>query len=234
MPNEMTQCVDDQLSDNRMIRGDRVAGAGVVDQLARIIRKMAVIGQIVEAAHGKRCAVSVAFACVVEYEIEDHANAGCMQFRDGFTQLHHATGAEAWIERHEGDRIIAPAIGEAERRKMALVDPCGDRHEFDRIDTDLFQVCDNTGMGECRDGAADLFRNIGMQDGEGFYRDLVNEAAGGQERSRDFGFEVLRDDSSRHKVRGVDLIGRKVVICLERAIEFFGIRIDEQFYRIEP
>ena len=29
---------------------------------------------------------------------------------------------EPWIERHEGDRVVAPGIGEPERRQMALVD----------------------------------------------------------------------------------------------------------------
>ena len=32
--------------------------------------------------------------------------------------------------------IVAPAIGEAERRQMALVDPGGDRHQFDSVDAE--------------------------------------------------------------------------------------------------
>ena len=51
-------------------------------------------------------------------------------------QLGDAAGAEAGVGRHEGDGVVAPGIGEAERGEMALVDPGGDRHQLDGVDAE--------------------------------------------------------------------------------------------------
>ena len=45
-----------------------------------------------------------------------------------------AAGRDARIGRHEAHRIVAPGIGKAEGRQVALVDPRSKRHEFDGID----------------------------------------------------------------------------------------------------
>ena len=69
-------------------------------------------------------------------------------------ELGEAAGAEARVGRHEGDRVVAPGVGEPERRQVALVDPGGDRHQLDRVDAEAGEVVEDRRVGERGDGAA--------------------------------------------------------------------------------
>ena len=112
---EVPKRVEDHLHHHRVLRGQRVAGAGVVDKRARIVGPMAVIGEVVEAAQRQRRALFVALPRVVEDDVEDDADAGLPQGGDGVPELGDAARREPRIERHEGDRVVTPGIGEAER-----------------------------------------------------------------------------------------------------------------------
>ena len=92
-------------------------------------------------------------------------------------------GAQARIERHEGDRIVAPGIGEPERRQMALVDPGGDRHQLDRVDAELLEMLDDRRVGQRGDRAAQRPpAPSGWQHGEGAHVEFVDQPAGREQR----------------------------------------------------
>lgn len=74
---------------------------------------------------------------------------------------------------------------------MPLVDPGSDRHQFHGIHADFFQVRDDGGMSQRRDGAPYVFRHFGMQFAEGFDRKFVNQPAFGKKRRLAFGRFVL-------------------------------------------
>ena len=152
----------------------------VVDQVSRPVRGVAIVDMAVEAAHGERRAKAVAFAGMVEDQVENGADACGMKGCNGFAQFGHAARHQARIERHEGDGVIAPAIGQLERRQMALVDPGRDRHQLDGRDADPLQMADDGGMGKRCDGAALMFRHVRMQHGEGAHGNFVDQAAGFQ------------------------------------------------------
>ena len=42
-----------------------------------------------------------------------------------------------------GDGIVAPHIGQSQGWQMTVIDPAGNRHQFDNIDTQMFEVLDN-------------------------------------------------------------------------------------------
>ncbi|MNU60069.1 hypothetical protein D3C71_492480 [compost metagenome] len=232
--NEMPEGIDDELANIGMVAGNRVAGAGIVDQHARFSLWVAEGGEIVEPAQRQDRALDIAFTRMVEDEIENDADAFRMQRRNRISQFPHAAGAEARIERHEADGIITPGIGKAERRQVALVDPSGDRHQFHRIDADFFQVCENGGMGKCCDGASDVFRHLGMQLREGFDGKLINQPAFGKKRLMALDRLILGKDRLRHDLAGLRAKGVKRWIVSEGAVDLRGIGIEQQLCGIEP
>ena len=98
------------------------------------------------------------FAGVVEDDVEDGADAGGAEGGDGGGELGDAAGAEAGVGGQEDDGVVAPAVGEAERGEVALVDPGGDRHQLDGVDAEAGQVVEDRRVGEGGDGAADRGR----------------------------------------------------------------------------
>jgi len=69
---------------------------------------------------------------------------------DGVADLGKAAGRQPRIGCEEADGIISPGIGKPERRQMALVGPCRNRHQLDRIDAEPFEMGDDRRLGQCR------------------------------------------------------------------------------------
>ena len=71
---------------------------------------------------------------MVEDQVEDNANSRFAKLSDGVGEFGDTAGGKARIDRHGHHRVIAPAVGKAERRQVALIDPGDDRHQLDRGD----------------------------------------------------------------------------------------------------
>ena len=108
LADEMSKGIEDEAAGGGVVAGQGVAGAGVVDQAA--VGLVAEVGAGVEAAQGEGGAVGVAFAGVVEDDVEDGADAVGAEGGDGGAQLLDAAGAEAGVGGHEGDGVVAPAV----------------------------------------------------------------------------------------------------------------------------
>ena len=63
-------------------------------------------------------------------------------------------GASRGSGAPEHDRIVAPGVGEAERRQMPLVDERVGRHDLDRGDAERGQMRDRRRVGEPGEGPA--------------------------------------------------------------------------------
>ena len=137
---EMAKAVDNQLAHHGMIAGNGVAATGIVDENGRIIFGKTVICGVVETAEAQDPAELIAFAGMVEDQVENDGNSGLMQRGNGLSEFFHATGADARFQCHEGDRIIPPGIGKIQRLKMALIHPCSDRHQLYGVSADLLQM----------------------------------------------------------------------------------------------
>ena len=72
----MPHGVEDEADDRRPVGGKRIAGAGIVDQAAGIVLRVAIVERVVEAAERQRRPVDVAFAGMVEDGVEDDVDAG--------------------------------------------------------------------------------------------------------------------------------------------------------------
>ena len=177
------------------------------------------------------------FAGVVEDHVEDRADAGVAERGDGGGELGQAAGAEARVGGHEDDGVVAPAVGQAEGQEVALVDPGGDRHQLDRVDAEAGQVVEDRRVGEGGDGAADRGRHLGVEDGEGADGDLVDQAAGAEDRRLWRGRRGEGgDDGLRHQGRGVDggvAGGGEAGVVGEGTVEGDGVGVDEELRRVE-
>ena len=173
----MAHGVEDHAGDRRPVAGQGVAAAGVVDEAGRILARVAIVGRIVEAAQRERRALAVALARVVEDDVQEDVDAFAVQRLHRGAQLRETSRRKPRVRRKEGHRIVAPAIGEAERRQMALVDPGDDRHEFDGVDAELAEMRKARRFGERGDGAAQLPGDGRIEHRERLDGDLVDQAA---------------------------------------------------------
>ena len=104
---------------------------------ARRRRQRAVVGRVVEAAQRQRRAERVAFAGVVEHDVEHHLDARPRAARRRSARSSSMPpGASRGSGDEQRDRVVAPVVGEAERRQVPLVDGGGDRHQLDRRDAE--------------------------------------------------------------------------------------------------
>ena len=128
---------DRHLNDQRAVKREAIAGARIVDVELRIVWVQPEPGAIVEPAEGQRRAGLVALAVVVEDDVENGFDAGCVQRVGRGADLLPAARSKARIGRAEHHRVVAPCVGQAERRQVALVDERISRHDLDRGDAEL-------------------------------------------------------------------------------------------------
>ena len=217
-----------ELDDGGAGQRQRIAAAGVVHQPATGV---AVVQRIVQSAQGERGPEGVAFAGVIEHDIENDGDTRRMEPSDGVADFRQTARRQARIGRHEADRVVAPGIVEPERLQMALVDPGGERHQLDRVDTEFQQVFDDGGLGECRNRSALSLRHARMQFGEGPDLQFVDEA--GRVPLALEGRETAFDHAFRHEMRCLDAALQQGRMMGEGPVEGRGIGIGQQFRGIE-
>ena len=227
----MAQGVEHQCADVRLRAVERVAAAGVVDQLT--VRIVGIAAPVVEPAEAECRTVNVAFAGVVEHQVEDHADPGGVERCDRLAQFGHAARAQSGVERHRHHRVVAPGVGQAERGQVALVDPGDHRHQFHRVDMQLAQVGDDRRMRQCGDRSALRLRNVGVKHGQRADAGLVDQpAAAEQRRGRGHNEQGRRHHRLGHQRSGIVAVFGQSGIVVEPAIERHRAGIDQQLGKI--
>ena len=154
-----------------------VAGAGVVDVVARVGRKP-VVGGVVDALEGQRRPELVALGGVVVDHVEDHLDPGVVQMRHHLLELGEGEvgiGRVAPGRREEADRVVAPVVLEALLEQVAVVDEGVDRQQLDRGDAERAHVVGELGAGQAGIGAAQLLRQRRMAHGQAAHMRLVDD-----------------------------------------------------------
>ena len=221
--------VHDELHDGQPVTGQRVAATGVIDQLTIGV---AIIKRVVEPTETHHGATQIALARMIEDHVENDADARRMQGIDGLSNLRQPTRRQARIGRHETHGIITPGIGEADLRQMPLVDPGGDRHELNCIDTKLRQMRDDGGFSQCGDGAALFRRHIGVKLRKGLDRNFVDELWGVRWQR----FRVIGDvthNGLRHQVSRIGPAPGQIGMMGKGAVELQCVRVEQQLRNIE-
>ena len=185
----MAQAFQDHVPHHGIGAIQGVAGAGIVDQRSvGVVR----ITAIVQPAQAQDRPGQIAFAGMIEDQIQNHADAGGAQRGDGVAQFVNAAGHQLRIQRHRRNRIVAPGIAQAQRRQMPFIDPGDNRHQFDGTDAQFVQMGDDGGMRQRRDRSAQIWRDVGMLQGEAAHIQFIDQSARLEDRWRRQGRSVNR------------------------------------------
>ena len=151
----VAQGIHHHLQDARRREVQRVAGAGVVDAVARIVGNQAVVARIVEAAERQRRAQLAALGGVVVDDVEDDLEAGGMQAADGDAHLvEGVVGEIARLGREEADGVVAPVVAQALLQQGAVLHEGVDRQQLHRGDAEPPHVIDEMRIAQRGEGAA--------------------------------------------------------------------------------
>ena len=158
----------------------------------------------------------------------------CVQRVGRRAHLGPAAGCEPRVGRPEHDRVVAPGVGEAERREMALVDERVCRHDLDRGDAERGQVRDRGGMGEAGESSAHSFGNCRIEAGEAAQVELVDDERLGRDPfvTRLAGGRRAGDRLGRVRA-AVFAEGEHRGVETERPVEGVGVWVGEQLGGVE-
>ena len=111
----VAQRVHDQPQDARVDRVERVAGAGEVHVVARVVGHQPVVGGVVDPLERQHRPEVVALGGVVVDDVEDHLDPGAVQRLDHPLELAHLLAAAAGggvlgVRREVADRAVAPVV----------------------------------------------------------------------------------------------------------------------------
>ncbi len=246
----VAQRVHDQLEYVRAAHQQAVAGAGGV-LVEALVPGEAVVGDVVQAAHGERRAQVVALGGVVVDHVEDDLDAGRVQRLHHRLELLHllapvAGGGVGGVRGEEADGVVAPVVGQAEVPQPVVADELVHRHQFDRGDAELGEVLDHGRVGDARVGAADLLGDPGVQFGQALHMGLVEHRAVVVGAGRPVGapVEVRVDHHRVHGVGGrvevVAALGGAEVVAVDRLVPVdvpahrLGVRVQQQLGAVVP
>ncbi len=247
----VSQAVGDHLQHARMGQIERIACAGIVDVIARLVWHQAIVGRVIDAFEGNRRATFVAFGGVVVDHVENDFEVGVMKAVHHFLEFADRVDRrreETRVGREEANCVVAPIVGEPFVEQMAVVDEGLNRHQLDRRDAKALDVIEHGLLAESCEGATQIFRYVGMSFGKtahvGFIEDhaLPGQRIAFRMTPRKIGVDHL---AFRHEGRAVALVeGQIAVFRIERIAEDFrrplkladmrfGVGIEQEFVRIE-
>ena len=110
---------DRHVDDGARVEPEAIAGAAVVDVGRKIVRRQAKITGVVETAKRQRRAELVAFAVVVEHDVENRLHAARMQGVGRRAHIRPAPWRKARVWRSVDHGIVAPGVDAARARANA-------------------------------------------------------------------------------------------------------------------
>ena len=247
----IAQQVGDHLQHAGMIEIEGVAGACVVDVVARLVGQQSIVRCIVDAAERQCRTALVAFGRMVVDDIEDDLEAGVVQACDHLLELREHEGRNggiARIGREETDRVIAPVICQALFQQMPIVDECVDRQQLNRSDAERADVIDYLLAAETRERAPHLLRHRGVQFRQASHMRFVQNGAGPRHLRPTVstpGERRIYHTAFRHEARIVAAIQGQISIpCTNRVAEQrvvppqcadirLGVGIQQELVRVE-
>ena len=243
---ETAQAVHCEPERGRPFQCQRVAAACVIDVMARIGSVEAVVAGIVQPAQRHGGAELVTFARMVEHHVDKRLDAGIGKFGNARAHLFPAAWRKARVWRAEDHRVVAPVVGQPERRQMAFVEPCRAGHQLGAGDAEGFQVLERSFMAKARESSAQVWRHALMELGEATHMQLIQDRAvpwcdgpGPEQLARS------TDNALRHEGRTVGIIEAEICIGAvwniaehrrmqhEGPVDFGSVRIEQELVRIE-
>ncbi len=164
----VAKAVHQQLDGMRVHHVQRVAATGEVHVVARITRDHPVVGQIIDTAERKRRPGLIAFGRMVVNHVQDDLKAGVVECLDHLLELANHFRRSLRVARiprlrsEESQRVVAPIVPQSPVDEMSVLDEGMHRHQFERGNTQFFQVFDDRLGRHPRIGAAQVLRDLRM------------------------------------------------------------------------
>ncbi len=245
----VAQRVHDQLQHVRVLHEQRVAGAGGVVVVLRVVVDEPVVGGVVDAAERQRRAHLVALGGVVVDHVEDDLDAlGVQRLHHRLELLHllaaRAAGGVVVVRGEEADGVVAPVVPHAAVGQVAVVDELVHRHELDGGDAELLVVLDHHRVRQRRVGAADLLGDARVGLGEALDVRLVDDrlVVRGARVAVVVPVEVRADDDRLAHVRAGVLLVVGVLVApgvgeaglrpVDVAVDGLGVGVEQQLVRV--
>ena len=242
----IAQAVHDHAQHHRMVQVQRVAGAGIVDVIARIVGQP-VIAAVVQPPEGQRRPHLVAFAGVVIDHVQNDLDAGGMQPRDHVLEFGNVAAREiARIGGEKAQRLIAPEIHQPLFDQKAVVQEGLHRQQLDRGDAELLQMLQHRVRGQRQEAAR--MGHLGVKLGQALDMRLVDDRLRDR-RARGVvvapGEGRVLDHAARHvagavariqrqvRLGGADRIAHQRVMPDRMARQPLGIGVQKQLVVVE-
>ena len=215
---------------------ERVARAGEVHVVARVLGREPVVALVVDALEAQHRAQVVALGGVVVDHVEDHLDARAVQRLDHALELAHllpalAGGGVGGVGREEADRRVAPVVRQPPGVQEVLVGDVVDRQQLDRGHAERLEVRDRVLVGEPGVGAAQVLAHAGAQLREALDVRLVDHRLVPRRAQRAVALPVeARVD--HHALR--DRVGVVLVVALEVGVRLAGRDVREDVAAVEP
>src|SRR3954454_12061298 len=122
---------------------ERIAGAGEVLVVARLIRQQPVIRRVVDAAEAQGWPKLVAFGSVVVDHVEQHLDSGIMKARHGRAErIERRLAGITRLRSKERDRVVTPIVDQTELDQTPVVDESVNREQLDRSHAEALEMID--------------------------------------------------------------------------------------------
>ena len=244
------QAVHDQLQHARMHHVERVAGAGEIHVLARIVGHQPVVRRVVDPAKRERRPEPPALGGVVVNDVENDFDPRRVQ------RLHHGlelgqpaiAAGVARFGREVADGVVPPVIDETLLHQLMVVDEGVHRHQLDRRHPETAQMVQHGRSRQRGVLAAQALRHVGMQRRESLDVQLVDQRVVPRRRRAAILTPGERriDDLALGHAEGVvalvhgeifalaaDAIAEMTVAPAQIADDRFGVWIEQQLLRVE-
>ncbi len=246
----IAEAVHHHLKHARMLQVEAVAGAGVVDVMARVVGLQPVIGRVVDAAETQGGAELIALAGMVVNHVQNHLDAGVVEPAHQDLELGDQSAREVTLlRREEPDRVVAPIIHQAVLHQPAIIDEGVHGQQLDRRDAERAEVLDDLRTAHARGGAAQLVGHGRVRHREAAQIHLVDHrlVPGTARVTVVAPAELGLDDTAFRHAAGVvpavegeigawraGAIAEMRIVPFERAVEGASVGIEHQFVRVEP
>ena len=180
LDHEVAERVHDQPQHRRMHRVERVAGARVVQVVARVAGHRPVVREVVDPLEARARSEVVALGRVVVDDVEDHLDPRAVQRLDHPLELLHLLAPPSGrrvqgVRSQVADRAVTPVVREPPRGQLVLVGDVVDRQQLDRGHAERGQVLERRLRGEPCVRAAQLFPHCRHLLGEALHMRLVDD-----------------------------------------------------------
>ena len=148
--------------------------------------------------------------------------------------------------REEADRVVPPVVRQAAALQRGVVDELVAGHELDRRDAQPGEVVDHDRMADARVGPPVLLGDVRVEHRHAAYVGLVDDRVVVLVIRRAVVAPVEEgiDDHGGHRVGGrvelaplgrvVEVVGEERLFVLDRAVDGFRIRVEQELRTVAP